>query len=181
MSSDKVLQHKLFTETEKLTSSESNDFDEVYIEDEAKTVKNLIDRVFHELDLNIKIKYSELFDKDTTSESQPFVGINENWSEIKNYDARIIEIGDSKIKLDCLVDRENKKFQTRLFDKSLFTNIHDLIAGKYILVRVFKKPGKVSFTINDGENLVDKSNFENHPEFADLDYINHEPVDLNEI
>mgnify|MGYP000206367102 CR=1 FL=1 len=175
MSSDKDLQRKLFSED--LMSSEPYDFDEDNIQDEVKTAKNLIGRVYSELQSNINFKYSELFEKDASSKSQPLVGVNENWSKIKNYDARVIEIRKSTIKLDCLVDRENKKFQTRLFDKSLFTNIHDLKAGKYILVRVFKKPGKISFTINNGEKLVDKRNFENHPEFSDLDDIEHKTID----
>ncbi|NGP88985.1 hypothetical protein [Fodinibius halophilus] len=120
--------------------------------------------------------------EDLVKESVPhFAGVNESWDTVKTFDARVIEINDPNVVLDCLIDRENKRFETRIFRLELFNNFEKLREGQYILIRQFTKPGKVSFTINDGEKLVNKEYFESHPELSEIDEIENQEIDLSKL
>lgn len=131
--------------------------------------------------LGSSIEDSSRLESLAKNEKPLFVGVKDNWDEVRTFDARIIEIKDSSVVLDCLMDRENKHFETRIFNKRLFKNFNDLNEGQYILIRQFSKPGKITFTLNNGEKLVNKEYFESHPEFSDLDQIENKEIDLSKI
>ena len=105
-----------------------------------------------------------------------FAGVRETWDDCTSIDARIIEIGEEWVRLDCLVDSENQVFQERVFQRGLLEGALPMRVGAYVLIRVFTSPGKIKHTFDDGEKLVRKKFFEDDSWFADL-----EDVSLDEM
>ena len=60
-------------------------------------------------------------------------------------DGEIIEIDEDSVIVDCLVDKDNKKFQLRRFDRRPLENIVDLTEGKYLTITITTKPGSTIF------------------------------------
>lgn len=111
---------------------------------------------------------SKLYDEILLPQPAKFIGATETWDEIKNYYARILNIDENKVEVDCLIDEIEKDFQKRIFNKHLFENIGSLEVGTYVLIKIFLKKGKSMITVRDAEKLVKKSLFEDYSEFDDL-------------
>lgn len=98
-----------------------------------------------------------------------FAGIQENWDDVQNLDARILEVRPKSVKVEVLVNREERRFQDRVFPKDLLQGAVCLNEGNYILIRRFKAKGKIKFTFQDGNRVVEKEAFEDTSRFQDLD------------
>jgi hypothetical protein len=118
---------------------------------------------------------------DHTEKAQPSTGFtaavfSENWPDSDNLDARILEVGDEFVKLDVLLDRASRQIETRVYRRELLEGAVTLEAGNYVLVRIFRGRGKIKFTFNNGNDIVDKEVFENLSRFDDLEDFNFDRV-----
>jgi len=98
-----------------------------------------------------------------------FAGVNERWDDVQNLDARILELRPDSVKVEVLLDREERHFQDRIFPRDLLEGAVPLEEGNYILFRRLKGKGKIKFTFEDGSRVVDKEVFEDKSRFRDLD------------
>jgi hypothetical protein len=99
-----------------------------------------------------------------------FAGIQEQWEDVRNLDARIIEVRRESVKVEVLIDREERRFQDRIFDRNLLESAVPLEEGAYLLIRRFKGKGKIKFTFENGNKYVrSKDVFEDKSRFQDLD------------
>ena len=92
----------------------------------------------------------------------------ETWSDVLHIDARIIDVRDQWVNLECLMDPDERRFQQRRFERSLLEGAVPLEVGGYLVVSRHKKPGKVVHTFRDGSKLVDREAFEKSSRFDDL-------------
>lgn len=96
-------------------------------------------------------------------------GIEEHWPYTENIDGRILEVGTDHVKLELLVDKEQNRFQDRIFPKDLLEGAVTLQEGNYILMRRFKGKGKIKFTFDNANNYVkNREAFEDKSRFDDL-------------
>ena len=130
---------------------------------------------FHE-DYSVESGYARELERNVDAESglsmrrsTGFVGVNETWDDYTNVDARIVEVGEDWVRLDCLVDSENQVFQERTFQRRLLEGALPVRTGAYVLIRIFTSPGKIKHTFTDGEKYVRKEFFEDDSWFVDLE------------
>lgn len=95
-----------------------------------------------------------------------FVG---TWDMVRYVDARIVEVHKDWIRLDCLVDRKERVFQERIFERTLLEGIATIRVGAYIFIKIAQRAGKLMFTFADGERFVRKEAFEDDFSFSDLE------------
>lgn len=101
--------------------------------------------------------------------STEFAGVSESWDETKNMDARILEVRPNSVRLEILVDRDERRFQDRTFSRDLLEGAVTLEEGNYVLVRRFKGEGKIKFTFDNANNYVrHKELFEDKSRFEDI-------------
>ena len=131
--------------------------------------------LFHE-DYSVESGYARELERNVDAESglsmrrsTGFVGVNETWDDYTNVDARIVEVGEDWVRLDCLVDSENQVFQERTFQRRLLEGALPVRTGAYVLIRIFTSPGKIKHTFTDGEKYVRKEFFEDDSWFVDLE------------
>jgi hypothetical protein len=68
----------------------------------------------------------------------------------------IIEIASNFVLIYCLMDEEEKEFQTRRFQKSIFEQIGLAEVGKYIQITIETGPGYINFEFDEiKEDLSD--------------------------
>lgn len=79
--------------------------------------------------------------------------LNERWDSTVTIPCMIIEITESTILLDCIVDIEEDTIEVRRFKKSLFGKDCRLTINGIILLKVYEKPGKITYELKDGTNL----------------------------
>ncbi|WP_457654109.1 hypothetical protein [Rhodocaloribacter sp.] len=94
--------------------------------------------------------------------------VAETWEEYLNIDARVLEVGDDWVRMDCLLDRESKYFEERVFERLLVEGAGPLHEGKYVLIRIRQRKGKQVVTFHDGGKCVRKDAFEDYSMFKDL-------------
>lgn len=93
--------------------------------------------------------------------------IEEQWDIIQTIPARLLEVNENHVILECLIDVENKTFQNRKFEKDLLEGIIPLVSFYPLIIRIFKRKGERKFNFIDGKNLIDISLFEENY-FQDL-------------
>jgi hypothetical protein len=81
-----------------------------------------------------------------------------NWTRFKRMTAKVIEIGEDRVTLECLIDRENKIYKKKIFAKHLLENV-DLVEGKRLLFNYYKRDKEFKITIFDNQNLIPESDF----------------------
>lgn len=86
--------------------------------------------------------------------------LNENWTQTETIQGKVIHFNEQEIFVDCLVDRENKIFQHRIFSKLLFENIVNLSANKPVIIKTRLKPGAVRVDVYSGDGIVNLELFE---------------------
>lgn len=91
--------------------------------------------------------------------------INENWSSTVSIPSKIIEINETFVILECLIDYENKTLEKRKFKRSLLEGKCDLYPEYIVIVKISEKPGKIQFEFENGMNL----GFEKY--FCETDYL----------
>lgn len=111
----------------------------------------------------------------TLPSDRAFAGISENWDDTENLDARIVRVREKAIHVEMLVDRVERRFEDRVFNRNLLKDAVSLEVGNYILVRIFRGKGKIKFTFHDGDKLVDKSIFEDLSRYSDLEDFDFDP------
>ncbi len=94
--------------------------------------------------------------------------LGEHWNTIDTYQARILEVSENFIILECVTNIEEKVFENRKFDIAFLKNIVPFKLYHPVLIKVFKRPGEMKFKIIDGTDLFDEKIFEN-TYFNDLD------------
>lgn len=101
-------------------------------------------------------------------EALSFVGVD-GTHPFMNIDARITEVGEDFVRLDCLVDSANRLFEEREFERELLKGL-PLHVGAYVFIRVLQRPRKMMFTFHDGEKYVrHKDLFEDDTWIDELD------------
>lgn len=82
-----------------------------------------------------------------------------DWKNIENISAKVIEITDESVIVDCLIDKSSFHYQKRSFNKNIFKYIKGLQVGKFILIRVYELPPETKLRIEDGDGIVSPSDF----------------------
>jgi hypothetical protein len=85
---------------------------------------------------------------------------NEAWTKSFNLHARISKVAKTKVTCECVVDRENKLFETRTFPNILFDHLQNKEINHPVIVSIKTKPGSTRIDIRDGKNIVDLSIFD---------------------
>ncbi len=89
---------------------------------------------------------------------QGFVS-NEIWNKSFNLHARITKVLKDKITCECVIDKENRLFETRSFPILLFEHLQKKEVNYPIIVSIKTRPGSTRIDIRDGKNIVDLSIF----------------------
>ncbi|MFO7890370.1 MAG: hypothetical protein R6V04_08520 [bacterium] len=88
--------------------------------------------------------------------------LKENWNPPAHIGGKIVEITDSAVIVECLINKQKKVYQIRKFPKSLFNNLLHLKKGNLILISIRFKAGSQRIDIIDakGLNIVKQEDFE---------------------
>ena len=84
----------------------------------------------------------------------------ESWDKTINIHSRILQTTKEFVTCECIIDKENKIFQTRTFPAFLFSHIKPLRSKKLILIKIRSKAGSSRVDIYDGQKLVDPMLFD---------------------
>jgi hypothetical protein len=71
--------------------------------------------------------------------------------------ARVIKIDKTTIEMECYLSKD--RYQTRLFNKSIFAQLGKLYVGGLIMIYVQESVGKVTISFARGEGRVDPQLF----------------------
>ena len=82
----------------------------------------------------------------------------QGWKNIENISARLIEFSEDQIVLECLIDKENKTYEERVFRPSLFVN-YKLDIGNLFYLRFFERPNEIKMEVHDDPSLTSKDDF----------------------
>jgi len=109
----------------------------------------------------------------------------ESWNEYKMLDGRIIEVTDETVTVDCLLDRDEKIFEARDFDRRLFEGEVPMEKGRFVALRIAQRPGKFVITVYDGHKKVEREPFttmetSSHFDAFDSNAKYEEPSDFSE-
>jgi len=99
-----------------------------------------------------------------------FHGFEEQYPISMTIDAKIIEVNETTVTMECLVKPSERVFQERTFDLTLLDGAVPVRLGQFIQIRVFQKPGKIVHVFIDGSKLVQRERFEYHPALSEEDY-----------
>jgi hypothetical protein len=76
------------------------------------------------------------------------------WRNIENISSRVIEIYDSTVVLECLIDKEASIYEEREFLSTLFEG-NELTIGSLFYLRFFKRKNEIKMEIhNDPEDVL---------------------------
>lgn len=100
--------------------------------------------------------------RETTRDDRP-------WRTITYVEARIVEIHEDRVCLECVLDRESEILEERVFDRPLFEGHIQLEVGKYIVITILQKPGEKRIKVNNDNGLVRKDIFELDLDLDELD------------
>ncbi len=90
---------------------------------------------------------------------QGFVS-HEIWSKSIYLFARITKVLKDRITCECVIDKENRLFETRSFPILLFEHLQNKEVNHPIIVSIKTRPGSTRIDIRDGQNIVDLSIFD---------------------
>ena len=99
-----------------------------------------------------------------------FHGFEEHYPISMTIDAKIIEVNETTVTMECLVKPSERVFQERTFALTLLDGAVPVRLGQFIQIRVFQKPGKIVHVFIDGSKLVQRERFEYHPALSEEDY-----------
>ena len=94
--------------------------------------------------------------------------IEESWNSILKIPGRIIEVTETTVVLECVIDLEKKTIQERTFKKDLFNGAVPLQEYQLVLIKIFQRTGKISYEFLNGNGLVKKSTFPDENFFEHL-------------
>jgi hypothetical protein len=93
----------------------------------------------------------------------------EKWSKTVSIPAKILNINKEFFTCECVVDRQNFIFESRVFPTKLIAHIDDIERNNLILIKVKEKPGSTRIDIYDGRGTVDSEIFSVEEELNELD------------
>jgi len=82
-----------------------------------------------------------------------------NWKNIENISARLIELYEDIVVLECLIDRDKGEYEEREFRASLFSE-YDVTIGNLFYLRFFERPGECRMEIHDDPKLTYQNDFQ---------------------
>jgi hypothetical protein len=85
---------------------------------------------------------------------------NEVWTNTINLHARITKVTKTKITCECVIDKENRLFESRIFPVLLFDHLQKKEINHPVVICIKNKPGSTRIDIRDGKNIVDPSIFD---------------------
>ncbi len=85
---------------------------------------------------------------------------SEIWTKSFNLHARISKIAKTKVTCECVIDKENKLFESRTFPIILFDHLQNREIHHPVIVSIKTRPGSTRIDIRDGKNIVDLSIFD---------------------
>ena len=86
-------------------------------------------------------------------------------------DSRIIEVTETTVTLECLVDRARSRLELRTFPREQIAKVAPLVEGHYVVLRIFQSDDVIMFRFSNGDRLVkDRAPFEETPGLDDLDF-----------
>lgn len=156
--------------SEKLISKEKSEKDLLSIKNQYKEKRNTYnDVIIHPSNeiQHYRINHKEQLEKELYERSlferiinqKEFIK-NEKWLPPEDINSRIIKEGDNSIFCECILDRENKIFEIREFNKLLFQHIKNIKFGKPIKIRYLEKAGSARIDIIDGDGFGIEKEFE---------------------
>lgn len=80
------------------------------------------------------------------------------WKTLENISARLIEFSSDQVVLECLIDKENRIYEERVFLPSLF-NGYDLKIGNLFYLRFFERQNEIKLEIHDDPDLTSEDDF----------------------
>lgn len=104
------------------------------------------------------------------------------WTDIQYIDARITRLTKEAVYLDCLINRSERQFQERVFDRSLLEGEVPLEIGGFVVITIQKRAGKIIHSFSNGNKRVNPESFEeavNLDPLGDFDFDEPFPADNN--
>jgi hypothetical protein len=80
------------------------------------------------------------------------------WKDVGGNSARVVEVYDEVVVLECLIDKEFSIYEEREFDKGLFAGF-ELFEGKPFFIRYFERPNEQRVQVIDDERLIAPDDF----------------------
>lgn len=80
------------------------------------------------------------------------------WKNVENISARLIEVYDDVVVLECLIDRDKGIYEEREFRASLFEG-YNLIPGSLFYLRFFDRPNETRMEVHNDPKLSFKEDF----------------------
>jgi hypothetical protein len=91
------------------------------------------------------------------SSGSGFIGV-QGWKNIENISARLIEVQDDAVILECLIDKELGVYEEREFRISLFAG-YDLKIGNLFYLRFFDRQNETRMEIHNDPKLTFADDF----------------------
>lgn len=80
------------------------------------------------------------------------------WKNVENISARLIEVYDDNVILECLVDKDKGIYEEREFRASLFEG-YNLSLGSLFYLRFFDRPNETRMEVHNDPKLSFKEDF----------------------
>ncbi len=86
--------------------------------------------------------------------------LEDSWLKKNKIPAIVTEIIDDRVVvLDCLLDKENKEYEERVFEYFFFQKIKQFAVGKLIQIIIYQMPGEIKYKFLDGEGTISRNDF----------------------
>ena len=125
----------------------------------------LLRNLFNSLDNNIPQRIDltgnpteNLLSKSDTATQISDRIVIQGWKNVENISARLIEFSEDHVVLECLIDKENKIYEERMFRPSLFIN-YKLVLGNLFYLRFFERPNEIKMEVHDDPSLTFSDDF----------------------
>lgn len=134
---------------------------------EYNTITSLPKDISEKLNVNEWDIYSE--DKSEIDFWKKSFISGENWTKSVNLQAQVIDINKSQITCECLIDKDNRTFETRIFPRELFSHLSNLKDKSFVLITIKTKPGSSRIDIYDGKSMVNEKLFKTKNSWKSLE------------
>lgn len=82
----------------------------------------------------------------------------DSWTQFASYSARIVELRQSGIVIEMIIDSETQRTEDRLFDEKMFEGIPRVI-GQFLKVKCYERKNCQMIQITNGDGLVRPEDF----------------------
>lgn len=91
--------------------------------------------------------------------AQRGVILKEAWLNEFNIPSRIVAVSKDIVQCECVIDADEKVFETRAFPKVVFEHLPNLEKNRTVMVSIKSKKGSIRIDVVDGKGLVDEKLF----------------------